>query len=110
MQLGKTSISEHFVQQRKIWQRQALRSTLVLENERLKDKVQLLEYENYDLIRAIKNDKIRIRDGDVASRREQQQNIHKVRLQIQASQRLRIQASAALQQANLRIEVIFYKI
>lgn len=83
------------------------------ENERLKERVQVLGHENYELTRMLKNEQIRNRDEDASQRRCLRQAAAKARLETRAARRLQVMEAAAVQQAQLQIkqleEVLYNK-
>lgn len=89
-----------------MWQRQqrGTRCGTVAENERLKERVQVLGHENYELTRMLKNERIRNRDEDASQRRCLRQAAAKARLEIRAARRLQVMEAAAVQQAQLQIK------
>lgn len=74
------------------------------ENERLKERVQVLGQENYELTRQLKNEKIRNRDEDASQRRSLRQAAAKARLETRAARRLQVMEAAAVQQAQMQIK------
>ena len=100
------SINAAVHQERLLWQKQqqGMRSTWVVENERLKGRVQQLTRENYELTRQLKNERIRNRDEDAAVRREMRHVTTKARLEARAAHRLRVRESVAVQDAQVQIK------
>lgn len=74
------------------------------ENERLKERVQVLGQENYELTRMLKNERIRNRDEDASQRRSLRQAAAKARLETRAARRLQVMEAAAVQQAQMQIK------
>ena len=89
-----------------VWQKQqrGTRCGTVAENERLKERVQVLGRENYELTRMLKNERIRNRDEDASQRRSLRQAAAKARLETRAARRLQVMEAAAVQQANMQIK------
>ncbi|XP_046456234.1 uncharacterized protein LOC124203590 isoform X6 [Daphnia pulex] len=100
------SIDAAIHQERLVWQRQqrGTRCGTVAENERLKERVQVLGHENYELTRMLKNEQIRNRDEDASQRRCLRQAAAKARLETRAARRLQVMEAAAVQQAQLQIK------
>ena len=63
-----------------------------------------LSRENYELTRALKNERIRNRDEEAAARRAERALATKARLESRAAQRLQVLEAAAVRQANLQIK------
>lgn len=74
------------------------------ENERLKERVQVLGHENYELTRILKNERIRNRDEDASQRRTLRQVAAKARLETRAARRLQVMEAATVQQAQMQIK------
>ena len=100
------SIDAAVHQERLVWQKQqrGTRCGTVAENERLKERVQVLGRENYELTRMLKNERIRNRDEDASQRRSLRQAAAKARLETRAARRLQVMEAAAVQQANMQIK------
>lgn len=100
------SIDAAIHQERLVWQRQqrGTRCGTMAENERLKERVQVLGQENYELTRMLKNERIRNRDEDASQRRSLRQAAAKARLETRAARRLQVMEAAAVQQAQMQIK------
>lgn len=105
---GKQSLSANAAvhHERLVWRKhqQVARSTLAMDNERLKGRIQQLSRENCELSRQLKNERIRNREEEAAERREMRQAVLKSRLDARAAHRFQVCQSVVVKEANMHIK------